>query len=64
MTGDFDCFHYFNFETCFLKNEKLFFKKLEYRFLVERSTKGNATFPCKTAQSKANVKTSRTGSAK
>ena len=27
ITGNFDCFQYFNFETNFLKNENLFLKK-------------------------------------
>ena len=37
---------------------KTFFKKLEYRFLVE-TTKIENTFSFKTALSKANVKTNR-----
>ena len=40
----------------FLKT-KTFFKKLEYRFLVESTRIENATFPYKTALSEANVKT-------
>ena len=35
------------------------FKKLEYLFLVESTKIENAHFPCKTAISKANVKTNR-----
>ena len=36
---------------------KTFFKKLEYRFLVESTKIENASFPYKTAISEANVKT-------
>ena len=36
---------------------KTFFKKLEYRFLVESKKIENASFPYKTALSEANVKT-------
>ena len=35
------------------------FKKLEYSFLVESAKIENAIFPCKTAMSETNVKTSR-----
>ena len=38
---------------------KTFFKKLEYRFLVESSKIGNASLPYKTAISEATVKTNR-----
>ena len=38
---------------------KTFFKKLEYRFLVERTKIEKASFPYKTAISEANVKTNR-----
>ena len=38
---------------------RTFFKKLEYRFLVESTKIENALFPCKTALSEANVKTNR-----
>ena len=38
---------------------KSFFKKLEYRFLVERNKIEKASFPYKTATSEANVKTNR-----
>ena len=41
-----------------------FFKKLEYRFLVESTKIKNASFPYKTALSKANVKINRLGSTK
>ena len=36
---------------------KTFFKKLEYRFLVESTKIENASFPHKTAVSEANAKT-------
>ena len=38
---------------------KTFFKKLEYRFLVETTKIENKSFPLKTAPSEANVKTNR-----
>ena len=38
---------------------KTFFKKLEYRFLVESTKIENASFPYKTALSGANVKTNK-----
>ena len=43
---------------------KTFFKKLEYRFLVESSSSENAPFPYKAAISEANVKTKRMVSTK
>ena len=43
---------------------KTFFKKLEYRFLVESPKIENAPFPYKTAISEASVETSRTVSTK
>ena len=43
---------------------KTFFKKLEYRFLVESSSSENASFPYKAAISEANVKTKRMVSTK
>ena len=39
---------------------KTFFKKLEYRFLVESTKIENASFPYKTAILEANVKTNKT----
>ena len=39
---------------------KTFFKKLEYRFLIETTKIENTSFPFKTALSEANVKTNRT----
>ena len=53
ISESFKRFQYFNFETSFLENEN-FFKKLEYRFLVE-ATKIENTFPFKTALSEANA---------
>ena len=43
---------------------KTFFKKLEYRFLVESTKIENASFPYKTAISEANVKTNRMATTK
>ena len=57
-------FNTFNFEIDFLENENLFSKKLEYHFLVESTKIENASFPYKTAISKANVKTNRMVSTK
>ena len=42
-------FEHFDFETDFQENEKTFFKKLEYRFLVESTKIENVSYPCKTA---------------
>ena len=43
---------------------KTFFKKLEYRFLIESTKIENALFPYKTAMSEANVKLNRMVSTK
>ena len=43
---------------------KAFFKKLEYRFLVEATKIENTSFPFKTALSEANVKTNRMATTK
>ena len=52
-----------DFNTLTLKQifwkTKTFFKKLEYRFLVESTKIENASFPYKTAISEASVKTIR-----
>ena len=56
ISESFKRFQYFNFETNFLENEKLF-RKLEHRFLVEATKTENTSFPFKTALSEANVKT-------
>ena len=53
-----ECFHYFTFETNFLKNGNLF-KKLEKRFLVQSTEIESAISPHKTAMPEANVKTNR-----
>ena len=58
------CFQYFYFFKKILKNENLFFKKLENSFVVESTTIERATYPYKTALSEANVKTNRMGSTK
>ena len=58
VTENFKRFQYFNFETDLLESE-IFFKKLEYRFLVESTKIEKASFPYKTAISEANVKTNR-----
>ena len=39
--------------------KKTIFKKLEYHFLVEKTKIENASFPCKTEISEANVKTNK-----
>ena len=44
--------------------KKTFFKKLEYRFLVESTKIENASFPYKKAQSEVSVKTNRMGGRK
>ena len=46
MSGNFEPFQYFNFETNFMAKEKLF-QKLEYRLLVETTKIENASFPYK-----------------
>ena len=43
---------------------KTFFRKLEYRFLVETTKIENTSFPFKTALSEANVKTNRMATTK
>ena len=63
VTENLKRFQYFNFETDFLESE-IFFKKLEYRFLVESTKIEKASFPYKTAVSEANVKTNRMVSTK
>ena len=51
-------FNTLNLTQIFCKR-KTFFKKLEYRFLVQSSKIENASFPYKTAISEANVKTNK-----
>ena len=58
ISGNFEHFQYFNFETDFLENEN-FLKKLEHRFLVKSTKVENASFPYKVNISEANVKTIR-----
>ena len=43
ISENFEHLQYFNFETDFLEN-KTFFKKLEYHFLVERTKIEKASF--------------------
>ena len=56
------------FNTLILKQifwkTKTFFKKLEYRFLVETTKIENTSFPFKTVLSEANVKTNRMATTK
>ena len=56
------------FNTLILKQifwkTKTFFKKLEYRLLVQNTKIESAIFPHKTAMSERNVKTNRMGSTK
>ena len=63
ISENFKHFQYFSFETDYLVNEN-FFKKLEYRFLVESTEIEYASFTYKTYISKANVKTNRMAGAK
>ena len=44
VSENFEHFQYFNFETHFLENEN-FLRKLEGRFLVERTKVEKASFP-------------------
>ena len=52
ITGNSECFQYFNFETISLKNTNKP-KKLEYRFLAESTKIEKATFTYKIALSEA-----------
>ena len=56
ITGNFEFFKYFNFETNFLNNENLFFEKLGNSFVVESTMIKSVTYPYETALSEANVK--------
>ena len=57
ITGNFECFRYFNFEVNVLKNENLSLKTGVKFF---RSTNiENASLPYKTTLSEVNVKTNR-----
>ena len=59
ITGGFEHFQCFDFETTFLKSKKPF-----ESFLVESITIESTAFPYKTDLLKANVKTSSMGSTK
>ena len=63
ITGNFEQFTYFNFETNFLKNVNLF-QKMEYSFLIESTKIENVTFPYKTALPEATVQKNRMGCTK
>ena len=60
VTRNFECFHYFNFETNFLENENLF-QKTGVQFFTKIES---ATFPHKTALLEANVEANRMESTK
>ena len=55
ITGTFERYRYFNFETNFLENAKPF-QKTGKRFLGESTRIENAIFPYKIALTQANVK--------
>ena len=59
----FNVFNTLTLKPIFSKT-KPFFKKLEYRLLVESAIIENATFPYKTASPEAIVKTNKMGSTK
>ena len=61
VTGAFEHYQYFNFETSLMRTQTPFKK---YRFLETSSKIENATFLCKTTLSEANDETNRTGSTK
>ena len=61
ITKIFNVFNTSTLEIVFSKM-KTFFKKMEYRFLVESTMIEKETFPYKTALLEANVKTNRMGS--
>ena len=56
-------FNSLTLKQIFWKTET-FFKKLEYRFLVETTKIENTSFPFKTALSEVNVKTNRMATTK
>ena len=58
ISGNFERFKCFNFETDFLENEN-FFQKLEQHLLVESNKIENTSFPYKAAISEASIKTNR-----
>ena len=61
ITGDFERFITLTLKQV-LQPTKSFFRKLEYRFLLESTMIENVTFPYRTDKSKTNVKTNRIGS--
>ena len=63
ISGNFERFNTLALKIIFWKT-KTFFKKLEYRFLVETTKIENTSFPLKTALSEANVKTDRMATTK
>ena len=58
ITGNFEQFQYFNFEINFLKNANFLKNCIIFKLKVYTKI-DNITFPYKTAQSEANVKTNR-----
>ena len=58
ISGNFERFHHFNFETDFHENENLF-QKTGVPFLVDSTKIENASLPYKTAISEANDKANR-----
>ena len=63
ISQSFKRFQYLTLKQIFWKT-KTFFKKLEYRFLVETTKIENTSFPFKTALSEANFKTNRMATTK
>ena len=59
--GNFECFHYFVFETNFLKNKKLF-QKTRVPFFSSKYYYCKRNIPHKIALSQPHVKTNRMGS--
>ena len=59
ISGIFERFQYFNFETKILGNKNLLKKKLQYSLLVEGIKIENALLSCKTTILEANFKTNR-----
>ena len=60
ITGNFEHFEYFNFETTFLKNE-IFFQKTKVQFFSLNTKIENASFPFKTVMPEVNLKANRMG---
>ena len=63
IKGYFQCFQYLTLEQVVWKT-KTSIKKLEYHFSIESTAIENATFPFRTALSKANIKGNRMRCAK